>query len=96
MLYYAVCSLCGFLSISEDVRDFKQQLADHSDTSHKTDFGAFVAHIPLREFELFLIRRIRDKQEIAMIKTSLNVPKFWHTYRNHNRLAIARVLTVTA
>ena len=90
MLYVGVCALCGFLIIAEDILAFKQDIASHFDKSHGTDFGAFVFHVPLREFEEILIRRIRDRQEIAMVKESMKNPKMWHTFRN--RMVLARAM----
>ena len=91
MLYIGVCALCGFLMIAEDILAFKQEIASHFDKSHGADFGAFVSHVPLKEFEEILIVRIRNKQEIAMVKESMKNPKFWHTFRNRTALAKARV-----
>ena len=91
MLYIGVCALCGFLVIAEDILAFKQEIATHFDKSHGSDFGAFVSHIPLKEFEQISIRRVRNKQEIAMVKQSINNPKTWHTFRNSNRNALARI-----
>lgn len=76
--------------IATDVLAFKQRIAGHFDTSHGADFGAFVSHVPLKEFEEILIFRIRDKQEIATIKESMKNPTFWHTFRNRYALAEAR------
>jgi len=90
MLYVGVCCLCGFLVIAEDILAFKQEIASHFDKSHGTDFGAFVSHVPLREFEEIFVFRIRDKQEIARVKEAKKNPKFWHTFRNRYVLAIAR------
>ena len=91
MLYVGVCALCGFLVIADDVLAFKQEIATHFDKSHGSDFGAFVSHVPLKEFEQMLIVRIRDIQEIATIKESMKNPKFWHTFRNRYALALAKV-----
>jgi len=75
--------------MSEDVLDFKQKLASHFDKSHRIDFGAFVAEVPLRDFEEVHIERVRDSLEVARIKESVKSPKFWHSYRNHVKLAKA-------
>ena len=91
MLYVGVCCLCGFLVIAEDILEFKQEIASHFDKSHGTDFGAFVSHVPLREFEEIFVFRIRDRQEIARVKEAKKNPKFWHTFRNRNVLARAMV-----
>ncbi len=91
MLYLGICDLCGFLLIAGDILAFKQEIASHFDTSHGTDYGAFVSHVPLKEFEEILIFRIRDKQEIARVKEAKKNPKFWHTFRNRYVLAEARV-----
>lgn len=91
MLYIGVCDLCGFLVIASDILAFKQEIATHFDKSHGSDFGAFVSHVPLREFEQILVFRIRDKQEIARVKEAKKNPKFWHTFRNRYALAEARV-----
>ena len=91
MLYIGVCALCGFLVTSDDVLAFKQDIATHFDKSHGADFGAFVSHVPLKEFEQIFVFRIRDVQEIATIKESMKNPKFWHTFRNRYVLAEARV-----
>ncbi len=90
MLYLGVCALCGFLMIAEDILAFKQEIATHFDKSHGSDFGAFVSHVPLKEFEQILIVRVRDSQEIATIKEAKKNPKFWHTFRNRMVLANAR------
>ena len=100
MLYCGVCDLCGFLLINEDILTFKQAIATHFDKSHGTKFGAFVSHVPLKEFEEMFIWRIRDKQQILQIKESMNNPRFWHKNRNaiipafaeanRNALALAR------
>ena len=90
MLYVGVCALCGFLVIAEDILSFKQEIATHFDKSHGSDFGALVSHIPLREFEQILIVRVRNKQEITMVKESMKNKKFWHTFRNRYVLATAR------
>jgi len=76
--------------IAEDILAFKQEIASHFDKSHGTEFGAFVSHVPLKEFEEMLIYRIRNKQEIAMVKESMKNPTFWHTFRNRMVLATAR------
>ena len=91
MLYIGVCALCGFLVIAEDILAFKQEIATHFDKSHGAEYGAFVSHVPLREFEQMLIVRIRNKQEITMVKQSMKNPKFWHTFRNRYALALAKV-----
>jgi len=76
--------------IAEDILAFKQEIASHFDKSHGTDFGAFVSHVPLREFEEIFVFRIRDRQEIIRVKESMKNPKFWHTFRNRMVLATAR------
>jgi len=91
MLYVGKCHLCGFLLMAEDVLAFKQKIASHFDKSHRIDFGAFVADVPLRDFEEVLIFRVRDSLEVARIKEAVKNPKFWHSYRNHARLAKAIV-----
>ena len=91
MLYLGVCALCGFLVIASDILAFKQEIATHFDKSHGSDFGCFVSHIPLKEFEQILIVRIRNKQRILQIKESMKNPKMWNTFRNRMVLAIARV-----
>jgi len=45
----------------------------------------------LRDFEEVLIFRVRDSLEVARIKEAVKNPKFWHSYRNHARLAKAIV-----
>ena len=100
MLYCGVCDLCGFLLINEDILAFKQAIATHFNKSHGYDFGCFVSHIPLREFEQIFIWKIRDKQQILQIKNSMKNPNFWHKNRNviipafaeanRNALALAR------
>lgn len=91
MLYCGVCDLCGFLLIFEDIDRFKQEIGNHFDTSHGADFGCFVSHVPLREFEEMTIFRIRDKQEIARIKMDMKNPAFWNSFRNRFALAQAMV-----
>jgi len=68
----------------------KQYMASHMTKSHKLDYGLFVAEIPLREFEHFLVVTIRGKGEANFIKNLLAQKTFWHYYRNSSRLAVAR------
>ena len=89
MLYCGLC-ICGFLVMAEDILAFKQEIATHFDKSHGTDFGAFVSHIPLKEFEEMFIWRIRNKQRILQIKESMKNPKFWHKTRNVTIPALAK------
>jgi hypothetical protein len=89
MLYFGICKLCGFVVHSLDVTAFKQKIADHFDKSHKLDYGCFVADIPLREFEDVRIIRIRNPVDIRSMLQAVKNPRFWHSFRNHERLAQA-------
>lgn len=64
------------------VVEFKQEIATHFDTSHGSDFGCFVSHIPLKEFEQIFIFRIRDRKQILLIKEAMKNPRFWNKQRN--------------
>ena len=101
MLYCGLCDLCGFLLIFEDIGEFKQEIANHFDESHNSDFGCFCSSLPLREFEQIFIWKIRDKKQIILTKEAMKNPRFWHKQRNviipalaeanRNALALAMV-----
>ena len=90
MLRLAKCKTCNQLLYSSDKQTLKQLMASHLSKSHKIDYG-FVAKIPLRDFEDFVVVTIRSKREADFIKNLLKQPNFWHFYRNFNRLAVARL-----
>ena len=91
MLYLAKCRMCNQLLHSSDSHTLKHYMASHMTKSHKLDYGIFVADIPLRDFEHFLMVTIRSKSEANFIKNLLAQKTFWHFYRNFNRLAVARL-----
>jgi len=91
MLYLAKCRMCNHLLHSSDSHLLKQYMASHMTKSHELDYGIFVADIPLREFEHFLVVTIRNKSEANFLKSLLAQKTFWHYYRNSNRIADARL-----
>ena len=89
MFYTAKCKRCGHLIVSDnDVLKLKNGLASHLSKSHKEPIDDFVADIPLKDFkDVFTINRIKNEEDIALLKGALTKGAFWFFFRNATVLA---------
>jgi len=86
MLYIAQCKLCDFLTHSTDVATFKDKVATHLD-KHGFDI-TFPSEMRLKSDEVVTILRIRSLNITKILLDLFKTPKFWHSYRNRNKLAL--------
>jgi len=80
MLNVGKCKDCGFIVQSQDVTEFKNLMAKHLNKSHSGTW-AFVARIPLKDFEDFTKVRISDSETASFLRNAMNNVGFWKAIR---------------